>query len=52
MATVTIYMPDPMKDWVETQAGSGRFSGVSDYIRDLVRRDQSVTTNAKRSSKP
>lgn len=41
MATVTISLPDPMKDWIEAQAGNGQFSGVSDYIRDLVRRDQS-----------
>jgi antitoxin ParD1/3/4 len=41
MATVTISLPDPMKDWIEAQAGNGKFSGVSDYIRDLVRQDQS-----------
>lgn len=29
-----------MKDWIEAQAGNGQFSGVSDYIRDLVRQDQ------------
>lgn len=40
MATVTISLPDPMKDWIEAQAGNGQFSGVSDYIRDLVRQDQ------------
>jgi len=41
MATVTISLPEPMKDWIEVQASNGQFSGVSDYIRDLVRRDQS-----------
>ena len=41
MATVTVSLPDPMKDWIEAQASNGQFSGVSDYIRDLVRRDQS-----------
>ncbi len=41
MATVTISLPDPMKDWIESQASNGQFSGVSDYMRDLVRRDQS-----------
>jgi len=40
MATVTISLPDPMKDWIEGQASNGQFSGVSDYIRDLVRQDQ------------
>ncbi len=41
MATVTVSLPEPMKDWIEAQAGNGQFSGVRDYIRDLVRREQS-----------
>jgi antitoxin ParD1/3/4 len=32
--------PDPMKDWVEAQAQTGRYSNASDYVRDLIRRDQ------------
>lgn len=40
MATVTISLPEPMKAWVEAEAGNGQYSGVSDYIRDLIRRDQ------------
>ena len=33
-------LPDPMKDWVEAQAKAGRYSNASDYVRDLIRRDQ------------
>ncbi len=40
MATMNISLPDPMKQWVEAKAGSGRYSNVSDYIRDLIRREQ------------
>lgn len=40
MATMNISLPDPMKEWVEAKAGSGRYSNVSDYIRDLIRREQ------------
>ena len=29
-----------MKSWIETQARQGAYSNSSDYIRDLVRRDQ------------
>ena len=29
-----------MKDWVEAQAGTGRYANASDYVRDLIRRDQ------------
>ena len=40
MATMNVLLPDPMKDWVEQQAKGGRYSNASDYIRDLIRRDQ------------
>ena len=40
MATMNISLPDQMKQWVEEQAANGRFANVSDYMRDLVRRDQ------------
>ncbi|KQV40817.1 MULTISPECIES: type II toxin-antitoxin system ParD family antitoxin [unclassified Rhizobium] len=40
MATMNVSLPDPMKDWVEAKAKSGRYSNLSDYVRDLIRRDQ------------
>ena len=40
MATMNVSLPDPMKDWVEAQAATGRYSNASDYVRDLIRRDQ------------
>lgn len=40
MATMNVSLPDPMKDWVEGQTKSGRYSNASDYVRDLIRRDQ------------
>ena len=40
MATMNVSLPDPMKEWVEAQAATGRYSNVSDYMRDLIRRDQ------------
>jgi antitoxin ParD1/3/4 len=40
MATMNISLPDQMKEWVEAQAESGRYSNASDYVRDLIRRDQ------------
>jgi antitoxin ParD1/3/4 len=40
MATMNISLPDPMKQWVEERAHSGRFSNVSDVVRDLIRREQ------------
>lgn len=40
MATMNVSLPDAMKDWVEGRARTGRFSNASDYVRDLIRRDQ------------
>ena len=40
MATMNVSLPDLMKDWVEAQAETGRYSNASDYVRDLIRRDQ------------
>ena len=40
MATMNVSLPDPMKDWVESRTASGRYSNASDYVRDLIRRDQ------------
>ncbi|MFA7382211.1 MAG: type II toxin-antitoxin system ParD family antitoxin [Desulfurivibrionaceae bacterium] len=43
MATMNVSLPDQMKLWVETQAHTGRYSNASDYVRDLIRRDQEHT---------
>lgn len=40
MATMNISLPEGLKRWVEQQAQSGRYSNSSDYMRDLIRRDQ------------
>ena len=40
MATMNISLPDTMKSWVENQTVDGRYSNTSDYIRDLIRKDQ------------
>jgi antitoxin ParD1/3/4 len=31
-----------MQDWVEQQIQGGRYSNNSDYVRDLIRRDQEL----------
>jgi antitoxin ParD1/3/4 len=40
MATINISLPDAMKSWAEQQTESGRYSNTSDYVRDLIRKDQ------------
>lgn len=40
MSRLTISMPEQMSEWVDAQVTSGRYGNVSEYLRDLVRRDQ------------
>jgi antitoxin ParD1/3/4 len=40
MATMNISVPDPMKDWVQAQVETGAYANTSDYVRDLIRKDQ------------
>lgn len=40
MATINVSLSEPMKAWVERQVEEGRYGNTSDYIRDLIRKDQ------------
>lgn len=40
MIRKTISMPDEMGEWIGQQLSIGRYSNESEYIRDLIRRDQ------------
>lgn len=40
MSTLNISLPEPMQNWIESQISSGYYTDYSDYIRDLIRRDQ------------
>ena len=40
MASMNVSVPDPMRDWVQDRVDSGQYASVSDYVRDLIRRDQ------------
>ena len=41
MASMNISLPDAMRDWVQEQIDSGKYASASDYVRDLIRHDQS-----------
>jgi len=47
MATMNISLPDSMREWVESQSQQGAYSNNSDYVRDLIRRDQHQVTKLK-----
>lgn len=40
MAQMNISIPEKLKGWAESRVAEGRYSSTSDYVRDLVRRDQ------------
>jgi antitoxin ParD1/3/4 len=40
MATINISVPDLMRDYVQRRVESGLYASVSDYVRDLIRKDQ------------
>ncbi len=48
MATMNVSLPDPMRDYVQSQIDSGQYASVSDYVRDLIRRDQNTIADEQR----
>ena len=40
MATMNISLPSEMRDWVAEQTQTGKYANNSDYVRDLIRKDQ------------
>jgi antitoxin ParD1/3/4 len=40
MQTMNISLPDPLKDFVDAQITTGRYSSVSEYVRELIREDE------------
>ena len=37
---MNISLPEPLKEFVDTQIASGRYSSVSEYVRALIRDDE------------
>ncbi len=40
MQSVNISLPDPLKKFVDMQIAEGRYSSVSEYVRELIRADE------------
>lgn len=41
MAQLNLALPDRLKGWVDSRVSEGRYASASDYVRDLIRRDES-----------
>ncbi|HEX4134103.1 MAG TPA: type II toxin-antitoxin system ParD family antitoxin [Bryobacteraceae bacterium] len=44
---MNVSLPETMKEFVDEQVQSGGYGSASEYIRDLVRRDQKERTEAR-----
>jgi antitoxin ParD1/3/4 len=40
MQSMNISLPDPLKKFVDAQIAQGRYSSVSEYVRELIRADE------------
>ena len=40
MSTMNVSLPDELKSFVDERVGQGGFGSTSEYVRDLIRRDQ------------
>jgi len=40
MQSMNISLPDPLKEFVDGQIAQGRYSSVSEYVRELIRADE------------
>jgi antitoxin ParD1/3/4 len=40
MESMNISLPDPLKQFVDAQISTGRYSSASEYIRELIRFDE------------
>jgi antitoxin ParD1/3/4 len=40
MQSMNISLPEPLKQFVDDQIASGRYSSVSEYVRELIRDDE------------
>ena len=48
MAQMNISLPDKLKAWADARVAEGRYSSTSDYVRDLMRRDQDAAEAKRR----
>lgn len=48
MASMNVSVPDPMRDWVQSRIETGKYASASDYVRDLIRRDQESSLERER----
>ena len=49
--SMNISLPDPLKQFVDGQIAEGRYSSVSEYVRELIRADEKRKAEAQLEAK-
>ena len=47
MASLNISLPAALREWIEAQVKGGRYGNASEYLRELIRRDQERQAQAR-----
>lgn len=47
MQSMNISLPEPLKEFVDRQVAQGRYSSVSEYMRELIRADEKRKAKAE-----
>jgi len=47
MQSMNISLPEPLKEFVDRQVAQGRYSSVSEYMRELIRADEKRKAEAE-----
>lgn len=47
MQSMNISLPEPLKQFVDGQIAEGRYSSVSEYVRELIRADEKRKAEAR-----
>ena len=47
MTNINVSLPEQMREWIESRIRAGRYGNLSEYVRDLIRRDQEREANER-----
>jgi antitoxin ParD1/3/4 len=50
MESMNISLPEPLKEYVDRQIAGGRYSSVSEYVRELIREDEKRAAQERREA--
>jgi antitoxin ParD1/3/4 len=51
MQSMNISLPDPLKQFVDSQVAQGRYSSTSEYMRELIRADEKLKAEEQLEAK-